>query len=155
MKPTRRTLLKGLAALPLAALPAAPLLAAGGVPARFVTDGRLLGGRALAAFARGQGRDVTDPRGEIVALFMGRKTGWLASGGAPIIGLTSYSDMVLMRDMARMAGRPMRYAAAWSRMAPPLFDRLDGAVARQLVTLLRTAAPARARGRASAFLWLV
>lgn len=112
MTPNRRTLIKGFAALPLAGL-VNGAAAAGGM--RFVVDMRMPSAPALEARARSRGYELVDPRGEIVALFLGQGAGWLASG-TPLIGLTGYSDMHLMRDIARSAGRSLRQVAA--RTAP-------------------------------------
>lgn len=154
MRADRRTLIKGLGLLPLAAMPAAVEVHARGAPAdaiRFIADTRLPAARALAAAARRAGHEVGDPQGEIVAHVLGQGADWLAAPG-PIIGLTSYTDMMLMRDLARGAGRPMRYAGATRRKAQPLIDRLDGAEAGFLTAIARAPSPI---GQAGAFLWLV
>ncbi|MBN8818493.1 MAG: hypothetical protein J0I80_07220 [Sphingomonas sp.] len=154
MTPDRRTLIKGLGLLPLATMPVAGGLKARGAPAgalRFVADERLPGARALAVAARRAGHEVGDPQGEIVAHVLRQGPDWLTARG-PIIGLTSYTDMMLMRDLARGAGRPMRYASAAQGKARPLIDRLDGCEAAFLAAIAR--APSRA-GQAGAFLWLV
>lgn len=151
MRATRRTLLKGMTMLPLAGAPISPALAAM-APARFVVDARLPGGRALASFARNRGHDLAEPRGEIVALFLADKAGWLADP-APLIGLTGYAELVLMRDLARTSGRPMRYAARWGGADAPLISRLD-APGLAFMTALHEAA-AKPRGpRTGSFLWL-
>lgn len=154
MRSDRRTVIKGFGLLPLATMPVAGALHAAGAQAgalRFVADERLPGARALAAAARRAGHEVGDPQGEIVAHVLRQGPDWLARRG-PIIGLTSYTDMMLMRDLARGAGRPMRYASATQRKARPLIDRLDGGEAAFLAAIAR--APSRA-GQAGAFLWLV
>jgi hypothetical protein len=154
MRSDRRTLLKGLAVLPLAGVPMAGFLTSKVARARtirFIADTRLPGAAALAATALRQGHAVADPRGEIVAHALAQGPDWLRADG-PIIGLTSYTDMMLMRDLARAGGRPMRYAALATGNALPLVDRLEGPEA-AFVAALRDA-PVRT-GRASAFLWLV
>ena len=153
MRMDRRRLLTGLAMLPVIGAPAAGLLgpgAANGNDLRLVADARLPGGRALAAVVREQGFPFIDPRGEIIAHFLGEGADWLRGPG-PIIGLTSYTDMMLMRDVARQAGRPLRYAAARGR-AQPLVDRLDPAQS-SFVASLRDAPVSRRQARA--FIWLV
>jgi hypothetical protein len=154
MTPDRRTVIKGFGLLPLAAMPTAVAVHARGASAgaiRFIADTRLPAARALAVAARRAGHDVGDPQGEIVAHVLAQGPDWLAARG-PIIGLTSYTDMMLMRDLARGAGRPMRYASATQRKARPLIDRLDGAEAAFVAAIAH--APSRA-GQAGAFLWLV
>lgn len=107
MTPNRRTLIKGFAALPLAGLVNGAAHAGG---MRFVVDMRMPSARTLVVHAHDQGYELVDPRGEIVALFLGRGAGWFASG-TPLVGLTAYSDMHLMRDIARSAGRSLRHVA--------------------------------------------
>lgn len=154
MSTDRRTLLKSLSLLPLAGIPAAGIVwgdVARADTIRFVADNRLAGGRILARVAARQGQDVADPAGEIVAYFLGQGAPWLAAGGS-IVGITSYTDMMLMRDLARGAQRRMDYAAALDGKSPPLVERLDGPQA-GFVAALRT--PSARPDRASAFLWLV
>lgn len=156
MRATRRHLLKGFALLPGLAAPLAPALAAAiDDRTRFIVDTRLPGGKALAKLANAGGHQIAEPRGEIIAEFLGEKAGWL-DGPAAMIGLTGYSEMVLMRDLARTGGRPMRYAARWgSRGAAPLINRkLDDPMTR-LIASLQQAAPAQPRTQASSFLWIV
>lgn len=154
MKTDRRSLLKVLSVLPLAGLPMAGLfrseIASAGV-LRFVADERFPDGKRLAVAAIREGRDVTDPRGEIVAHFLGKNANWLESKQS-IVGITSYTDMMLMRDLARSRGRKMTYAAALHGEAPALLNQLDVAHAR-FVTALRS--PTVVPGQASAFLWMV
>ena len=148
MRVDRRRLLAGLAALPVIGAPAAALVRPGMADSgalRLVADTRLPGADALAAAARAQGLPFVDPRGEIIAHFLGEGAGWLRASG-PIVGLTSYTDMMLMRDVARQAGRPLRYAAA-SGQAQPLVDRLEPAQAR-FVAGLRDAPVSRGQARA-------
>ncbi len=154
MSPDRRTLLKALSLLPMAGVPIIGLFRSEIARAdtiRFIADARLPGGRTLAATARHQGHDVADPNGEIVAHFLGQGASWLKAGGS-IVGVTSYTDMMLMGDLARGAQRPMRYAAALDDKMSPLVDRLHSAEA-SFVIALRT--PPVRPGRASAFLWVV
>jgi hypothetical protein len=149
----RRRLLTGLAMLPVIGVPAAGLSRpdmADGSDLRLVADTRLPGARALAAAAREQGLPFIDPRGEIVAHFLGEGADWLRASG-PIVGLTSYTDMMLMRDVAREAGRSLRYAAARGQ-ARPLVDRLEPGQSK-FVASLRDAPVSR--GQARAFIWLV
>lgn len=153
MRIDRRRLLTGLAMLPAIGVPAAGLLRPDTAEAselRLVADTRLPGAQALAKAAREQGLSFVDPRGEIIAHFLDEGADWLRASG-PIIGLTSYTDMMLMRDVAREAGRLLRFAAA-SGQAQPLVDRLEPAQSR-FVTSLRDAPVARAQARA--FIWLV
>lgn len=155
MTPTRRSLLKGLAILPVAGVPLAGVVATAGREhaIRFVIDRRLPDGPALADFARRRGHALADPQGEIVALFLGAKAGWLKEQGM-LIGLTGYSEMVLMRDLLRSVGRSMRYAAAFNDGNAPLADRLEGRAA-ALVTALHAAPPSGPPRRSGSFLWLV
>ena len=153
MRVDRSRLLAGLAALPVIGAPAAALLrpdVADASALRLVADTRLPGAQALATAAREQGLPFVDPRGEIVAHFLGEGAGWLRAPG-PIIGLTSYTDMMLMRDVAGQAGRSLRYAAARGQ-AQPLVDRLEPAQAK-FVASLRDAPVSRRQARA--FIWLV
>ncbi|MCW3834441.1 hypothetical protein ACFQ1E_04800 [Sphingomonas canadensis] len=154
MSADRRTLLKALSALPLAGLAGAgvPGAASAQDAIRIVADRRLPGVAALASAARRGGHAVSDPGGEIVAHVLAQGAGWLRSGG-PVMGLTSYTDMMLMRDLAREAGRPMRFAAAWNGGgAAPLADRGAEAQAALIAMVRRRPPPA---GTASVFLWLV
>lgn len=153
MRIDRRRLLQGLAVLPVLGAPAAALLQPrlrDGAAPRFIADARMPGARALAATARGQGLAFADPQGEIVTYFLGEGAAWLRTPG-PIVGLTSYTDMMLMRDLARQAGRLLHHAAIDDRAGTP-GDGLGPAQAR-LVATLRDA-PA-ARGQPRAFVWLV
>lgn len=154
MNTDRRSLLKVLSVLPLAGLPMAGLfrseIASAGVM-RFVADERFPDGKRLAAAASREGRDVTDPRGEIVAHFLGKNANWL-EGQQSIVGITSYTDMMLMGDLARSRGRRMTYAAALHGGAPALVNQLDETHA-QFVTTLRS--PTVKPGQATAFLWMV
>jgi hypothetical protein len=154
MKADRRSLLKLLSIVPLAAVPLAGLFRAEVASAdvlRFVADDRFPEGKSLAAVAQREGYAVANPGGEIVSLFLGQGASWLADDGA-IVGITSYTDMMLMRDLARNAGRRMRYASALAGGAPALVDRLDGGEA-SFVASLRS--PTMQPGKASAFLWMV
>lgn len=153
MQVDRRNLLAGLAMLPVIGIPAAGLLKAGAADAsglRLVADLHFPGGQALALAARKQGLPLIDPAGEIIALFLGEGAGWLRASG-PIIGLTSYTDMMLMRDVAREAGRSMHFAAA-DGQSVPLRARLTPSQERLLASL-RDAPVARRQARA--FIWLV
>lgn len=157
MKSTRRHMLKGLALLPGLAVPLTPTRAGTSLQprVRFVVDRRLPGGKALAGLATAGGHDLAEPRGEIVAEFLGDKSRWL-DGTAPLIGLTGYSEMVLMRDLARSAGLPMRYATRWGNAdtAPLICRKLDEPTAR-LIASLQKAPAGQSRGGATSFLWLV
>lgn len=153
MQVDRRNLLAGLAMLPLIGIPAAGLLKASTADAtgvRLVADLRFPGGQALALAAREQGLPLIDPAGEIIALFLGEGASWLRTPG-PIIGLTSYTDMMLMRDVARQAGRSMHVAVA-DGQSVPLRHRLTPSQER-LLTSLRDAPVARRQART--FIWLV
>jgi hypothetical protein len=153
MQTSRRNILKSLGLLPIVGAPTVGLLRSSdalGSELRFVADERMPGGRALAATAKNQGLPCIDPRGEIVLRFLGSEEEWLRASGS-IIGLTSYTDMMLMSDLARQAGRSLRFAAGRGQ-ARTLVDRLDVREASLVAAIQNTPA---SRGQASAFVWLV
>lgn len=106
MSISRRTVLGGMIATPLAAAVSAPAWAAPllRAPLRIIADRRLAGGQALAAFAAQHGLPIADPEGEMIHLFLGACASWL-SDGVPLIGVTGYADFVLISGLAREAGK--------------------------------------------------
>ena len=152
----RRDILKGGAALGAAGFAGLPGMASAldfsGAP-RFIVDGRLPEAPRLIAQARAGGHTLADPQGEVVALLLAPHGRWLSADGM-IVGLSSYSDFVLARDVLRGTSRPVRHAVSLNGMAhgePVLHG--GGRVTRALGALLGPA-PRRESARATSFLWL-
>ncbi len=155
----RRTLLKAVAALPLAQLvDVSPLSAQRArAPVRFIVDARLPDAPRLIEQARRGGHAIADPEGEIIRLML-RPGDPLSTYAGSVLGLTGYSDFVLARDALRMAGRPMRFAARIDGQERAILldrDGIDrpGGAAAAIDALLATPVAA-SPARSTSFIWL-
>ncbi|WJT00896.1 hypothetical protein [Novosphingobium humi] len=139
---TRRAVLGAMAVLPGLAMAPRAQAAAG---FHFILDARLPEAAAIRAWADAAGHPCADPAGEIIRLLMSEKDHPMAG---TVIGLTTYSDYILARDMLRMQGRRLR--------APHMLpDGLPGAQGGDpMLAGLRDACARRCGSRASSFLWL-
>jgi hypothetical protein len=141
---SRREVLGATAALlGLAVAPRA--VAATDEGAAFILDARLPEAAALAARARMAGHRAADPQGEMVRLLFGPQ-GKALTGSGTIIGLSTYSDFVLARDVLRDMGRAPREA-----LALPLADH-DAPP--RLLALLHNACQRQCASQATSYLWL-
>lgn len=113
--------------------------------ASFIIDARLPEGPPLIERARASSHPIADPQGEIIRLLLGPQGPVLTRAGT-IIGLSTYTDFVLARDMFRNVGRSVRGVLA----LPLTRDE----AAEPLLTLLHDACQRRCASQASAFLWL-
>lgn len=143
---TRREVLAATAAALGLGLTLAPRQV-GATPARtaFLVDSRLPEAAALAARARQAGHVVADPKREMVQLLLGPQ-GELLTGANTIIGLTTYSDLVLASDVLRGVGR-----SPHSALSLPL---TGGEAPAPLLTLLHEACQRRCASLATSYLWL-
>lgn len=121
-----------------------PALAASMGPA-FLIDSRLPEAAALAARARQVGGLLADAGGEMVRLLLGPH-GEALIAASTLIGLSTYSDLVLARDVLRSRGRPLQGA-----IALPLAGHDAPA---PLLGLLHSACRRRCGSQATSHLWL-
>jgi len=98
----RRAVLGAMAVLPGLAMAPRAQAAAG---FHFILDALLPEAAAIRARADAAGHPCAHPAGEIIRLLLSEEGHQMAG---TIIGLTTYSDYVLARDMLRMRGRRMR-----------------------------------------------
>lgn len=151
--PARRDILKSGVALGAAIVAAGPTgvgaVAAG--RARYVVDMTLPEAPQLARRIGKAGHDLHDPQREIVALLLSPQ--WDNRGG-PIIGLTTWSDFALARDLLRTSARPIRHAVVLEGSRPAVvIGARRGPAHRALMDLLGPASRHPAQ-RATSFLWL-
>ena len=138
----RRAVLGAMAVLPgLAMAPRAQATAG----LHFILDARLPEAAAIRARADAAGHPCAAPAGEIIRLLLSEEGPQMAG---TIIGLTTYSDYVLARDMLRMRGRRVRTPHALPHGLP------GGEVGDPVLASLRDACARRCASRASSFLWL-
>lgn len=134
----RRAVLGAMAVLPGLAMAPRAQAAAG---FHFILDALLPEAAAIRARADAAGHPCADPAGEIIRLLLSEEGHQMAG---TIIGLTTYSDYVLARDMLRMRGRRMR--------APHALP--GGDVGDPLLASLRETCARRCASQATSFLWL-
>ncbi|WDF75118.1 hypothetical protein [Novosphingobium sp. KACC 22771] len=122
---------------------APPVMAQRRAGAMFLLDARLPEAAALRARADAFGHRSIDPQGEMIRLLTGEKAS-LVNGAATVIGLTTYTDLMLARDVLRGMGRPIRH-----HLALP-----DGRADDPLLALLHQSCTRNCGSRATSFLWL-
>lgn len=153
--PARREILKGglaLTASTAVLLPAGAAQAgAADGPLRFVVDMRLPEAALLAERARQGCHGLHDPAGEIVHLLHAPE--WRSRGGV-VIGLTTWSDFALARDILRTSGNPIRHAVALNGPLPRLVAGKAASAEQRMLAELLGPAPRRRDQRATSFLWL-
>lgn len=152
--PARRDILKGgiaLAAASSATLPHVAQALPGTGPMRFVVDTRLPEAARLTQRARTAGQLPADPRGEIVALLLSAE--WAGNTGS-IVGLTTWTDFALARDILRSSATPVRHAIALDGPNPGVILGTAGSPAHAALQTLLGPAPRQPGLRATSFLWL-
>ncbi|NOW45260.1 hypothetical protein FHW96_001415 [Novosphingobium sp. SG751A] len=135
---SRRAMLGAMAVLP--GMGMAPRAWAAGA-CHFILDARLPEAAAIRAKAEAAGHRSADPEGEIVRLLLSDEGRQMAG---TIIGLTTYSDYILARDILRMRHRQVDRPHALP----------DGDAGDLRLASLRDACARRCASRATSFLWL-
>lgn len=139
---SRRDML-GIAGALLGLAVAPPAMAESRADAVFLLDARLPEAAALTARARASGHMSIDPQGEMIRLLTSEKARFWIDAGT-VIGLTTYTDLMLARDVLRAIGRPIR-----QHLALP-----DGRADDPLLALLHQGCARSCASRATSFLWL-